>query len=510
MEKQQSYRSWILLGLGLYLLIALSNHISVAEGQLGYFLREGAIFWQQGDVLLSNSLSYTTPEHPIQNNHWLAAVIFYSIHQTIGFAGLHLLVALLYAILFVFLFQTLSVTTVYYLVSLLIGGLAIPLFATHNIVDPVLFSHLFSMLYFTIVYQYLSGQKNSSWLYSLPFLQIIWVNSHTYFFIGSIVLFLGFIQTFIYQKEKSSPLLIVTLLSLLTSLVHPQFINGMIGAFRVAFSSSEILPIWERTTLDAYWLSHSYILLYALILGTLVLLGGILLGSKIKTIPLPFFSLSSVALFLFFAFWNNQLILLAGIAWLIVSFPIANYYQQKQVEKNIKDFFLQYNPPVLSLYLLIPTFLVAGFYQPIHNFGYGLRENETEAVDFINQVGVQGPFFHNTAISGLMAYGLKETQPLYVSSQALAHPTSFLTQQYFPQILDPVSWKSIHDKYQFNAILFRLHNESIPQLEFMGNLLGNGQWAMIYYKKDYEVILVKRNEKNQALIRQYEIIPNTE
>lgn len=513
MEKQQSYRSWILLGLGLYLFLALSNHVSVAEGQLGYFIREGAIFWQKGELIFSNSLTYTSPAHPMNNNHWLASAFFYAIQQVIGFGGLHFLVAVLYVFAFAWLFRTLSPSTKP-LITVLIGLLAAPLFATHNVIAPVLFSHLFSLVFFVLLYQYLNEKKTIKWLYLLPILQVLWVNCHAYFFISWGLLIAAFLQALFYQKTKATPLLIIAILCLAASFVHPQLARGTFSALSTAFSSSEILPIWERTTLDTYWLTHSYTSLYVLIISLIILLGSLLLAFKIKSATPNLFILSAAILFIFFSFWNNQLVLLAGISWLIIAFPVVNYYQQnyqqKQEEETESSFLLQYNPPVLSLYVLLPIFLVAGFAQPINNFGYGLRADETEAIDFINQVGVQGPFFHNSAVSGLMAYGLNTEQPLYLSSQALAHPSSFLSQKYFPQILDPLAWKAIHDEYQFNAIFFRLKNESIPQLEFMGNLLGNGKWAMVYYKKDYEVVLLKRTEKNQALIRQYEIIPNTE
>lgn len=506
MKKQQSYRSWILLGLGLYLFLALSNHISVAEGQLGYFMREGALFWQQGDILFSNSLSYTSPEQPMYNNHWLASAFFYAIQQLIGFGGLHFLVITLYLLAFLYLFQTLVPST-NPILAVLIGLLAAPLFAIHNIATPVLFSHLFSLVFFILLYQYLNDKKTIKWLYILPVIQILWVNSHTYFFIGWGLLIVAFLQALLSQKTKVAPLLLITILSLVASFVHPHFAQGTFGALSTALSSSEILPIWERTTLDAYLLTHSYTLLYVIIINLLLLLGSFWLGLKAKTLVPKLFLLSTSTLLVFFSFWNNQLVLLSGIAWMIIAFPIANYYLPKKIEEEEKFFLLQYTPAVLSLYLLLPIFFAAGFLQPINNFGYGLRTGETESIDFIKQVGIQGPFFHNSAIGGLMAYGLPEKQPLYISSQALAHPTAFLTEKYFPRILDPIAWKAVHDEYQFNAIIFRLKNESTPQLEFMGNLLGNGKWAMVYYKKDYEVILLKRTEKNQALIRQYEIIP---
>lgn len=509
MKKQQSYRSWILLGLGFYLFLALSNHVSVAEGELGYFIREGAIFWQQGDILYSNSLSYTSPEHPMYNNHWLASAFFYAIQQIVGFGGLQFLIAALYVLAFTFLFRMLVQSTKPFL-ALLIGLLAAPLFAMHNIIAPVLFTHLFSVVFFVLLYQYLNDKKTIKWLYVLPLLQLLWVNCHTYFFISWGLLLTAFLHALLHQKAKATPLLMITILCLAASFVHPQFAQGPLGALSMAFSSSEILPIWERTTLDTYLLTHSYTLLYVLILSLITLLGSFGLGLKIKNSTPKFFILSTTILFTFFSFWSNQLVLLSGIAWLIITVPILNYYQEKQPEEDQKSFLFQYSPPVLALYLLIPIFFGAGFVQPVNNFGYGLRVNETESIDFINQVGVQGPFFHNSAISGLMAYGLPQNQPLYLSSQALAHPAIFLTEKYFPRILDPIGWKTIHDEYLFNAIIFRLKNEATPQLEFMGNLLSNGKWAMVYYKKDYEVILLKRNKKNQALIRQYEIIPNTE
>lgn len=509
MKKQQSYHWWVFLGLSLYLFLALSNHISIAEGQLGYFIREGAIFWEQGELLFSNQLSYTNPNYPMNNNHWLASFFFFGIQQFLGFGGLHFLGTLAYCLGVAFLLKILVQSTPPIFVAL-IGVLAVPLLAMHNLINPVLFSHLFSLLFFSLLYQYLNDKKSVRWLFILPIIQIFWVNCHSYFFIGWGLLTIAFIQAFLYQKPKAAPLLSITIASLVASFIHPQFATGTFGAISKAFTTSAFLPIWERTTLDAYLLTHSYSLLYVLVMSIITLLGSLFYVFKIRNSIPNFFVPAATVLFTFFAFWNNQLIFLLGITWIAIALLILDFYLIKYPVEPIKNIFLTYNPPIVSLYALLPIFLAAGFAYPISNLGYGLRANETEVVDFINQADIQGPFFHNSAISGLMAYGLKQQQPLYLSSQALAHPNDFLTQKYFPQILDPISWKAIHDEYQFNAILFRLKNEATAQLEFMGNLLGNGKWAMVYFKKDYEVLLLKRNEKNQALIRQYEISPNTE
>ena len=260
MKKQQSYQSWILVGLGLYLFLALSNHVSVAEGQLGYFIREGAIFWQKGEILFSNGLSYTSPNQPMYNNHWLASAFFYLIQQVIGFGGLHFLVIMLYILAFFLLFRLFTQAQKPIFV-VLIGLLAVPLFAMHNIIAPVLFTHLFSLVFFLLLYQYLNDKKTIKWLYCLPVLQVFWVNSHTYFFISLGLLILAFLQALFHQKEKATPLLIITILCLVASFVHPQFAKGTFGALSIALSSHDILPLWERNTLDTFLLTQSYTLL---------------------------------------------------------------------------------------------------------------------------------------------------------------------------------------------------------------------------------------------------------
>ena len=40
------------------------------------------------DVLYSNVYSYTEPDYPFINHHWLAGIIFYLLHQAVGWEWL--------------------------------------------------------------------------------------------------------------------------------------------------------------------------------------------------------------------------------------------------------------------------------------------------------------------------------------------------------------------------------------------------------------------------------------
>ena len=458
------------------------------------------MFFEKGTILFSNSHSYTATDFSVNNNHWLAAVIFYGIQDMMGFSLLHILCALAYLITFITVLNYFNKWK-YPIWSLLIGILALPLFATHNIVAPVLFTHLFSCLFFIVLYQFINGKVPSKSLFVLPVLQMIWVNTHHYFMIGWGLLLLAVLAAFFNQKKKALRVGIVTVISLVLSVVHPKFIGGITGAFQDVFSSAIILPIWERTLLDGYIITHSYVLLYGLVLF-FISIGAGLLAIKQKQVDL--FTLSGVFLLIFFAYWSSQLLVLLALPIVILLSNLVVYYSAKKEQCEV-ELLLSYSPLVLFVYMSIPVFITGGFYQPINNWGYGIAKEELNISNFLAQSNLKGPIFHNTLVSGLLTYSIPEEQCLYISSQPKAHPIDFYDKEYFPSVLDPFGWKLVHDKYLFNAVVFRLKGAATSELEFMGNLLGNGKWSMVYYKEDYEVILVKNKKENQSIIDRYVI-----
>jgi uncharacterized protein YacL len=105
LKKENRYKNFILLFLGGYLLLALSNHITLSNTELGYLLTEGEWFWRDGRIMATNQHSYTALEVAVQNNHWLGAAIFYKIHSWIGFSGLHFILAIGYVVSFIAIYR---------------------------------------------------------------------------------------------------------------------------------------------------------------------------------------------------------------------------------------------------------------------------------------------------------------------------------------------------------------------------------------------------------------------
>ena len=58
------------------------------DQDLGRHLLLGKIITQTGQVPKTNQLSYTYPNFPFINTHWLAEVVFYQINSVAGTNGL--------------------------------------------------------------------------------------------------------------------------------------------------------------------------------------------------------------------------------------------------------------------------------------------------------------------------------------------------------------------------------------------------------------------------------------
>jgi len=77
-------------------LLAFTPGISFLE-DLGRHLLLGRIILEQGHVPQSNLLTYTWPDYPFINHHWLSEVVFYVLHRAAGLNGLIILKAALMA-----------------------------------------------------------------------------------------------------------------------------------------------------------------------------------------------------------------------------------------------------------------------------------------------------------------------------------------------------------------------------------------------------------------------------
>ena len=213
----------LLLFYGLF----LTHKIDLTQADLGRHLKNGEILFSHPEILKTNFYSYTHPEYPIVNHHWLSGLVFHGIHKLFGFEGLSVFFILLSLATF-FLFFGLAAQSDFRVASLA-SLIVIPLLAERTEIRPEVFTYLFSAIFFFILFQWSRGVLSRRWLLLLVPLQILWVNLHIYLFLGPLMVLVflpGNLKRF---KELGAIFLAVVLVNLL----NPAGLKGAFEPFKI-------------------------------------------------------------------------------------------------------------------------------------------------------------------------------------------------------------------------------------------------------------------------------------
>src|SRR3989344_494628 len=153
----------------------IHNFDSIGQ-DIGRHLKIGEIIWQTKEVPKTNLFSFTEPDFPFTNHHWLSEVIFYGIYGWFGFTGLILLkvVFVLAAFLLLFFIAKKYATFWPIVISFLFS---IFIFIERTEVRPEIFS--FAILAFFLFGLFKAKhEQNYKYLWFLPIAQLFWVNLH--------------------------------------------------------------------------------------------------------------------------------------------------------------------------------------------------------------------------------------------------------------------------------------------------------------------------------------------
>src|SRR3989344_6778722 len=178
----------------------IHNFDSIGQ-DIGRHLKIGEIIWQTKEVPKVNLFSFTEPDFPFTNHHWLSEVIFYNVFNLGGLTWLILLKVFFILIAFLLLFFVAKKHATFWplVISFL---LSIFIFISRTEVRPEIFSFLMSALFLSALFK---AKYDPNWklkiknlkfspLWFLPLAQLLWVNLHIYFFIGPLVFFAFFID----------------------------------------------------------------------------------------------------------------------------------------------------------------------------------------------------------------------------------------------------------------------------------------------------------------------------
>lgn len=495
-----------ILPLIFYLFLILSP-VNLSTADLGRHIKNGQeLLSGNFDLLFRNYYSYTYPDFPFVNHHWLGGVVFYLVSLLGGITGIHLLFILINLITFSIFFRiALKESNIY--ISSLLALLLVPVIAYRDEVRPEAFSYLFAGIYYFGLKAYTSGKISGKRLIWLLPVQLIWVNTHIYFFIGLYIIgvfWLTELSSLLINRHKKdlSVLKTLTLLGfgcVLVSLANPFFYNGLIYPFKI-FANYGYRVLENQSVFFLERVISVPVIIYFKVALILLLLSWLYkffrffkFKEKISRVDLLFSLTFSV---------------LALIQ--IRNFELFGLFSLVAISGNLSSFRLDYSKyliiPALGVMLVFMLVLSPGYWEG-HRYGLGAAQGIEKAGEFFLKEKIKGPVFNNYDIGGYLIYYLYPEEKVFVDNRPEGYPAEFFTETYVPMQEDNAVWKKEDGKYKFNAIFFYRQDLTPWAQTFLVSRIKDPDWAPVFVD-NYNIIFLKRNEVNSAVIKQFELPAN--
>ena len=498
------FRLVLLAGLVLLLAVLVSQEINLVTADLGRHLKNGELVLQgkAWQIWQTNFYSFTYSQFPFVNHHWGSGVVFYLIQQFFGFTGLSVFFSLITLATFLIFFR-LAWKNSRFSIAFLAAILVLPILVSRGEIRPEVFSCFLAGICWWILSE---GRQKRKLLWSLPFLTLLWVNLHLYFFLGFFLIGTFFLEELISLLKKARGLRDLSYLkslgvsggfSLLACLVNPAGLKGVFYPFQIfnnfGYRLFENQSVWFLDKIVQYPPS----LYFKIAFGALALSWLYVLWTRKRL---------TVHCFLFTVFFSY-------LGWTAVrNFTLFGYFALPILATNLKvlffkqketetEYFVAASLAALTLFGLF--FLNSSYWANRISLGLGLKEGNGRAAEFFLKENLKGPIFNNYDNGGYLIYFLYP-QKVFVDNRPEAYPKDFFEKIYIPMQESEEKWQAVEKEYQFNTIFFFRHDLTPWGQNFLIKRIKDSTWAPVYVD-DWSIIFLKRNKENEALIQKYEL-----
>ncbi len=491
----------ILLVVFLFILFALelAHPIVLPAADIGRHIKNGELILQgHWDILYKNFYSFTHPDYPFLNHHWLFGVFSYAVYKVSGFAGLSVgYIAIMLGTLSLFLRAALL--RGHFSLAVFFAFLALPILADRQEIRPEGLSLLFMGLYFCLLTKLSLGQVHRVAVFAvLGVAQLIWVNTHIFFFMGPLLTAL-----FLWEGHARGCKVCVRNLwpllwgSLAVSLINPSFVAGALTPLNVFKTFG--YPLAENQSV--FFMMHRFpqntVYAYFLAMVVVVAVGMILaLRARGWKTNLPF-----VVLGIFAACAGLKAVrLMTPFAFLMV--PLAAFFYGQVEGKWPATVQQRLRALILAATCVLGVFYALGLRQ--QPLGIGLVPGVNSSADFFKQNNLKGPVFSNYDIGGYLIYHLYGREAVFVDNRQEAFPPAFFTETYIPMQENRVVWDQEDTRYRFNVVYFYRHDFTPWGQKFLIQTLKDPGWAPVFVDA-YTIIFARRQGPNQGIIDRFEL-----
>lgn len=471
-----SIKILLLLGLLAEGGLLLAKKIDLTTADLGRHIANGEILLHGSNtdrhgVLYTNFYSYTLPNQPFINHHWLSGVVFYLIYIISGFVGLSVFYVVL-GLLTLLLFFDVARKCSNFWIAAATTIIVMPLIASRAEVRPEMFTYFFSGVFFWALYYWRIGILKYNRLLVLPAVMLLWVNLHIGFVFGFLVLgafgleqlIRGFIKNpsgfnfrifaagakklllLILLKHQSAKgglklrlqiifhtaskflqkksngfiwLVFIFGLCLVAGLITPFGFKILIYPFLI-FKNYGYLIVENQSVRFLETLNHTdglHFFLLKIIMGSAAFL---FILSAIKNLPRPTGGQVEAGWRKFDIAMFVLVLVTAAMAYLgIRNFPSFAFFALPALAGSfysLKPTFKLHIAYVAGLGLLCASLVGLSLYHQRQDFknlkpilGLGLMPEAAAGADFYKAQKIAGPVFNNYDVGGYLIYSLRQT-----------------------------------------------------------------------------------------------------
>src|SRR3989344_4651903 len=505
-------KSSIVTGIILVFLLSLFvfQQINLTTADIGRHITNGKLLINAQSLGISryallhtNFFSFTYPDFPFVNHHWGSGVLSYLVFLGFGFEGLSLLyggfVILATLLLFYSQKQKLNV-----LISFPIILFLIPLITERTEVRPEGLSYLFLALTLTLLYLYVSNKIHKKWLWWIPVISLIWVNTHIYFIFIPFFIGMFLIETLVYKDfEKTKTLTYLLGLSVLALFINPYGIAGVLYPFTM-FQNYGYLIV-ENQSIP--FLTNLHInnpnFLWWKIASVIFIISSLFVFWKHKVkFPIALFGIALVFGILSFLGIRHL------TAYGLVLIPIFLHYGHILYVKptNEKQQLLHTTCSVIvSAVLFVSIFILFNNRLPWNTY-WGIRwqPDVNRGAEFVKTLKISGPIFSNYDIGGYIIFHMYPQEKVFVDNRPETYPAKFFLEEYIPMQESESVWNKEVEKWNFNTIWFYRNDLTPWAQKFLITRIADPLWAPVFVD-NYSIIFLRRVEKNAKVIEQYEL-----
>lgn len=488
-----------------FVALLATHSLNSINQDIGRHLKTGEIIWQTKHVPRTNLFSFTEPDHPFINHHWLSEVFFYLLNNAAGLKGLIIFKIMVLVAAYALIFFALPPRARGW-PFIFAATLSALILIDRTDVRPEIFSYLF-LAYFLFAIFRSKYKREHGWLYALPLVQIFWTNMHIYFALGpGLVLF--FLIEKLFGKNAGLPakkLAYVLLATCVATLANPNFIKGALAPLTILqHYGYSIVENQSISFLTDYGIMLPVIKIFELSILALIvsfIIGFIHSRGRI-------FELLTAAVFTVLAikmirnFGPYAFVFTAVVAANLGEIQIDLDTKAKKIGRAIF-----YSLLILAMILLTRVVINNRLYarlDPPERFGLTIPAGSEGGIKFIRQNGIHGPLFNNFDVGSFLIWKLYPAERVFVDGRPEAYSVDFFERVYKPMQTDPALWRKYSEQYGINYIFFA-HTDITPWAQvFLQHITADPNWPLVYLDQTTAIFL-KRAPANDPVVKRFEI-----